>query len=158
MLKKTTAIDFFRVHILLTDTIILGIILFLGRFLLKQFLNIDIESIIATNNNGLYTLYVNTSIALLGFLVTGVGVIIIFLSNTKISALEGTKHPKYIVNIYFSTIRYMGVLAVSCFTGIIKPDLPYLPLFVLVVLFLAIIRFIRCIWITEKIAILIYSK
>ncbi len=151
-------IQFLRIHFLFSDALLIVLLFFGIRALLLQFSGLRIEDFIKENRIILYPIFLSSGLTLLGFLLTGINIIIIFLQNEKLSRLQNTDHPKTIVKIYLSAIKYTSILSLFSFIGMICTTIPYENFIISILLLLTTVRLFRCIWVIEKIAFLIYNK
>lgn len=149
-------IEYFRIHFLFSDSLIWLLLFYTGRFVLKKYFNISIENILDKNGSLLFPIFFNSGITLLGFLLTGVSIIIVFLQSDKLKALNETSHPKMIMTIYFSTIRYCSVFTALSFMGMVALYFPCFSHILLLFSLLTIIRLFRCVWIIEVISRILF--
>jgi len=149
-------IEYFKIHFLLTDSLIAFILFYLGRLLLNKIFHIGIEALLEKNSGLLYPIFFNSGITLLGFLLTGVSIIIVFLQSDKLSILSETSHPKMIMKIYFSAIRYCSIFTALSFIGMVSLVFPFFSHILLLFSLLSIIRLIRCVWIIESVAEILF--
>lgn len=137
-------------YFLFFDLLIASILFFLSRFLVYKFLNYKIESFL-TNYDDVYSVLFTSGLTLLGFLITGISIIVGFLMNDKLSKLRKTQHPKTIVQIYKSAIFWTFLFIIGSFIGMFQTkELDILLLVICFSIFITIIRIFRCIWILSK--------
>ncbi|GEM02199.1 hypothetical protein SAMN05421839_10572 [Halolactibacillus halophilus] len=103
----------------------------------------------------LYGTLATLSGALIGFVITGLSVLLTTSSNERMEQLKRSKHYKTIFTIFFSTSKYLGVMFLISLISLIfdKDSNPVYCLTVLSIWSLIIVAFriIRCIWVLEKI-------
>lgn len=93
--------------------------------------------------------------ALLGFVITGLSVLLTTSTNKQMETLRRSKHYKTIFTIFFSTSKYLGLLLILSIIGLVfdKDANPVLGITLLTVWSLLIVAFrlLRCIWVLERI-------
>jgi hypothetical protein len=94
------------------------------------------------------------SATMLGFIITGVSIIVAFFTGTneRLEALKGNPQYGQLFNIYFSTIKYLGLATVIFIMALFIPS-AWAALFTVVVLWavsISIVRIGRCIWVLRK--------
>jgi hypothetical protein len=149
--------NFFRVHFLLCDTIIVFIVYYSSRFCITLF-GYNLDNILIEKSTELYPAFFNSGLTLLGFLLTGISIMIIFLDNKKLEALHEFGHTKSIFNIYFSAIRLNCLFVGISILGLIIPINEIMAHITGLLLFLFSSRIMRCIWVIEEVAKIIYKK
>lgn len=111
-----------------------------------------VESWLVTNKNDVYSLLASVAGTLLGFIITGVSVILAFSESEKLRLLKKSRHYKTIFVVYFSTIKWLALTtAVSIiwiFTDLFMLYSFYLLIFAIIITSL---RMARCVWILEAI-------
>ena len=129
-----------------------------GLVLAKEF-GVDIIPYLLQHVSEINSLLINASLSLFGFLITGISILIVFLSDNRLSRLQATSHPKTIMMIYFSAIRWMAVLAIVAIVGMSPVCLHVAYSYILITLtVINIARVARCVWIIEKLAAILYSN
>lgn len=131
-------------------SIVLSIVIV--KFILPIIFPETVESWLVTNKNDVYSLLASVAGTLLGFIITGVSVILAFSESEKLRLLKKSRHYKTIFVVYFSTIKWLALTtAVSImwiFTDLFMLYSFYLLIFAIIITSL---RMARCVWILEAI-------
>lgn len=171
-IKKIYNIYFLKADLLLSIAISLTVIL-----VLRSIWSYDMtEQWLSTNKNTIYSLIATISGTLLGFVITGVSIIIAFsgTSSEKYQFLRKNKVYPQVFKIFFSTIKYLAISTVLPVVGIIIDESWKTPSFisrylhiesldilifysVIIVVSASVSRIYRCLWILENIVELIIS-
>ncbi len=147
---------FYRSHFLGLEFCFSLILIILVVFV--SFRYVGIENL-QTNLNGtrgtLYGTLAALAGAMLGFVITGLSVLLTTNSTEQIGMLKKSKHYKTIFKIFFSTSKYLGLLLIISLISLVfdKDDKPIMVL-TTVTVWLSILvglRLLRCIWVLEKI-------
>jgi hypothetical protein len=148
---------FIKVHFLFFDSIIVFIVYYSLRYFVTLF-GYNLDNILMEKSTELYPIFFSSGLTLLGFLLTGISIMIIFLDNKKLEPLHEHGHTKSIFNIYFSAIRlnclFVGISILGLIISINEIVAHITGLF----LFLFSSRIIRCIWIIEEVVKIIYKN
>lgn len=127
---------------------------------------------IIENKGNLYSLIASIGGTLLGFVITGVSIIIAFSDSKKLRLLTKSDQYQQIFKIYFSTIKYLAVTTVLSVIGlviqnsnsvsinriVIAGSWNIIVLYTLIlVVTISIFRFYRCMWILQNIVEIIIS-
>lgn len=104
---------------------------------------------------GLYGTIAALAGALLGFVITGLSVLLTTSDTQQVKVLRQSKHYKTIFKIFFSTSKYLGLLLLLSLLSLIfdkksSPE-PILTLMTFWALTISSFRIIRCLWVLEKI-------
>jgi len=129
----------------------------------------DVEDWIIANKKSVYPLIATISGTLLGFVITGVSIIIAFSESEKLKLLKKSKQYKTIFEVYFSTIKFLALTTVMAVIGLILDDSRAMPFTNLdynigvsyIIFWLVIIssfRIYRCLWILENIVEIMHTK
>ena len=145
-----------RIHFILLDTVSSIIAFFFLRGIVQKYFHFALEVVFQNNASVLYPIFLSSGLTLLGFLLTGVSIVIVFLQSDKLDRLRDTDHPKTIMKVYFSAIRYCSTFTAISFLGVVTSGIALLPLLLALSLLLSMVRLARCIWVIEKIAFLVY--
>ncbi len=118
-----------------------------------------LTDMITKSRNDLFPLLAGAAAGFLGFLITGVSILMFFLNEKKLEELKDSPHVKTIFQIYFSAIKALSILVLIAFIGIFSTPVDWLiygtcGTFLLV----SIARIIRCVWIVEELAKQLYFK
>lgn len=108
---------------------------------------------ISENEKDIYPLIATISGTLLGFVITGVSILLAFSESEKLKLLKRTKQYKTIFDVYFSTIKYLAVTTIIAIFGIlINNRLAIVTLYILIwSVIISSLRVWRCLWILESI-------
>jgi len=108
-----------------------------------------------TNQKDLFNLVASISASLLGFVITGLSILIVFYDSSKLEIIKKSKHKNLIYTIYFSTIKYLAVLTiVSILLCFLSGKQPYNLIFLFIFCWsfaLSVFRIHRCLWILSTI-------
>ena len=154
-------LQFFEKHFLLADTLKLTLICCLISIVLQKTGKQDFLNFVFDNKEQLYPLFFNTGITLLGFLMTGISIILIFLNDERLILLRESGHFKSILGIYINTILVTAVFTILGFLGLVLKSndlLKKLSLVIEAVILIEAIRIWRCIWIIEEVSKILYKK
>jgi hypothetical protein len=121
--------------------------------------NSDTTSWISANKKEIYPLIASIGGTLLGFVITGVSIIIAFSESEKLRLLKESTQYKTIYDIYFSTIRYLAIATVTPIIGmIVNNGAIYILYFLIWSIIISSLRIWRCIWVLENIVEIIQKK
>jgi hypothetical protein len=147
---------YYRKHFLGCELFIsfvfLGIVMFISYFWLDN-------NYIVNNLNGIrdtfYGATASITGALLGFVITGLSVLLTMNTNNAIEHLKKSRHFPLIFKIFLSTSKYLALsLFVSLLSLLFDKDTSPVPLMTFITLWSIIIvvfRLTRCFWVLEKI-------
>lgn len=148
--------DKYDKHFLAVELLI-SVVITLVVYFIIYFLNIE-GKIMTTLNGSRAALYGTIAAvcgSLLGFVITGLSVLMVTGNSEGMKALKSSKHYKEIFRVFFSTSKYLGLLVViSLITLIIDRDSsPFFSLNILVLwgVIIATFRILRCLWVLERI-------
>ena len=131
-------------------SIVLSIVII--RFIFPIVFPETVESWLLVNKNEVYSLIASIAGTLLGFIVTGVSVILAFSESEKLRLLKKSRHYKTIFIVYFSTIKWLALTTlisiIWIFTDVFMLYSFYLLIFAITI---ASLRMARCVWILEAI-------
>lgn len=100
--------------------------------------------------------------ALLGFVITGLSVLMTANSTEPLERLQRSRHYITIFKIFFSTSKFLGVLLLVSLIGLVfdKDVNPILSLTIVTLwaIIIVIFRILRCLWVLEKIVELYIIK
>lgn len=146
----------YRRHFLGCELIFSVILMALLTFFTQHYFSFDI---IKENLNNIRDMFYGTlatlSGALLGFVITGLSVLLTTSTNKQMVTLRKSKHYKTIFTIFFSTSKYLGILLMFSLVGLVF-DKDASPIFILTLitlwsLLIVTFRLLRCIWVLERI-------
>lgn len=110
----------------------------------------------------LYGTLATLSGALLGFVITGLSVLLTTYSTEQMKRLKKSKHYKTIFTIFFSTSKFSGILFIVSLLSLVfdkdSEPLLMLPFLTLWALIIVAFRVLRCLWVLEKIISLQVGK
>jgi hypothetical protein len=150
-------VNFFKVHFLIFDTIVCAGIFYMGNFLLRQLGFRNIICLIYDSSKELFPIFLNSGLTLLGFLLTGISIILIFLQSERLESLKEGGHYKSILNIYFNAIQFTCIFTITSFLGLVSEKGYTLAHITGLALFVVAARLMRCVWIIQQIANIIYK-
>ncbi|WP_406657526.1 hypothetical protein V7O62_02930 [Methanolobus sp. ZRKC2] len=111
-----------------------------------------VDSWLEVNKNNVYSLLASIAGTLLGFVITGVSVIIAFSESEKLKMLKKSKHYRTIFVVYFSTIKYLALTTAISIIWIFTNFLIVVSFYLLTwSAIISSLRIGRCIWILEEI-------
>lgn len=152
--NDSSIIKKYRKHFLWADLVVSLIFIIIIFLIMNYFYSFDtINNWISLNKAQLYPTIATIAGTLLGFVITGISIIIAFSESEKLKHLRKSKHYKTIFDVYFSTIRYLALATVFPLIGIvINSDWSYYILFLIIwAIMISSFRIWRCIWILESI-------
>jgi len=151
----------YKRHFLLAELII-SIIFTIGIMVLVHFLwsHELLKSWIITNRNTIYPLIATIGGTLLGFVITGVSIILAFSESEKLRLLKRSKQYKTIFTIYFSTIKYLAITTIIAIIGLVVNDDFSVVIFYLLLWSVTIsaLRIWRCLWVLQSIVEIIHKN
>lgn len=145
---------FYKRHFLLAELLLSIIFTILVLIIIQQLWSPEaLEKWINTNKEDIYPLVATIGGTLLGFVITGVSIILAFSESEKLRLLKRSKQYKTIFTIYFSAIKYLAITTVVAVIGIAINDNLAILMFYLLLWSVVIssLRIWRCIWILESI-------
>lgn len=125
-------------------------------FLVHKYLGVNVlQNKLTEVRDELYGTLAALSGALLGFVITGLSVLLTTGTNKQMNTLKKSKHYKTVFEIFFSTSKYLGLLLVFSLISLIfdKDSAPVIELTVITLWALIIVSFriLRCLWVLKKI-------
>lgn len=141
---------FLEIEFLMSGVICLLLILLMNYIWSSQI----ISRWIFLNKGEIYPLVATIAGTLLGFVITGVSILIAFSEFEKLKLLKQTPHYKTIFTIYFSTMKFLATTTIVAVSGIVIDDQWAIPIFYLLLwsIIISSLRIYRCFWILENIA------
>ncbi|WP_157800951.1 hypothetical protein [Bacillus solitudinis] len=148
--------NLYRAHFLGIELCVSFVIIGLTIFSLDKW---GSYSLIQTNLNEIRDVFYGTlaalSGALLGFVITGLSVLLTSSSNEQIERLRKSKQYKVVFKVFFSTSKYLGILLLTSLICLVfdKDSNPmiWLTFACLWSLMIVTFRLLRCIWVLERI-------
>jgi hypothetical protein len=151
----------YKRHFIKLEFIISILITILLFFIIKYFWSPeDVRNWISQNKRDIYPLISTISGALLGFIITGVSIILAFSESEELKLLKQSKQYKTIFEIYFSTIKFLAITTIIPIVGIVINNKWMILLFYLFLwsLIISSLRIWRCLWILENIVEIIQGR
>ncbi|MBX0319738.1 hypothetical protein [Shouchella clausii] len=137
--------------------LLLSIIITFSFFLIVKHtvsFNLLFENLIGIRDV-LYGTLAALSGALLGFVITGLSVLLISSDNEQMKRFKKSKHSKTIFKVFFSTSKYLGILLLISLVSLIFDRDNNESIFLMIGSFWGIVivtlRILRCIWVLERI-------
>lgn len=155
-LRKTYNRNFLKAELLISVAFSILFIL-----VIKYFWSYEIiGEWISANRKEIYPLIATIGGTLLGFVITGVSIIIAFSESEKLRLLKQSKQYKTIFEIYFSTIRYLAITTMLPILGMIINDglSVYILYFLIWSVIISSFRMWRCLWILESIVEIMHKN
>lgn len=153
----------YRAHFLGIEFLISVMIISVLTYIFYKYFGFDVfQSKLNGIRGVLYGTLVALSGALLGFVITGLSVLLTSSTTPQVEKLKQSKHYKSIFKIFFNTSKYLGVLFIASLLSLVfdqdsSPTI-LLPLITLWALIIVIFRLLRCIWVLEKMVSLHIAK
>lgn len=143
----------YKRHFLEAEFLIsVGVALIVIFYIRSIWSNDDTISWIQANKKEIYPLIASISGTLLGFVITGVSIIIAFAESERLRLLKESNQYKTIYDIYFSTIRYLAITTLTPIIGMIVSNSEiYILYFLIWSIIISSLRIWRCIWVLENI-------
>lgn len=146
----------YRTHFLTIELIISFILIGLVALVVYCTIGVDVfNSSLNEIRDVMYGTLAALSGAMLGFVITGLSVLLTTNSTKQIDKLKRSKHYKTIFLIFFSTSKYLGFLLLfSLISLVLDKDsnpLIIMPLITLWAMIIVTFRVLRCLWVLEKI-------
>jgi hypothetical protein len=115
---------------------------------------------LSQNKNNIYSLFASINGTMLGFVFTGMSIILVFTESEKLRRLKRSKHYKTIFIIYFSTIKYLGLATAVPILGIIFNNEYNMYLFYLIIwsIIISVLRIWRCMWVLESLIVISQNR
>jgi uncharacterized membrane protein len=146
--------DCYKKHFLLIEAII-PVVILIGLFILfSRYLTQDqVNTLLSNTEEKIYPVISIGAITLLGFIITGVSILITFTETPSLKPLKTSKQYSTLFKIYFSAIKHLAILTFLSGIGmLITQSLISQIIFYLVILFVLIstFRIWRCLWVLEQ--------
>lgn len=108
----------------------------------------------------LYPVIATISGALLGFVITGVSILIAFSESDNLRLLKKTKQFKNIFKVYFRAIYYLAITTLISVFGIVINANLSVPIFWILVIssVVSLVGLYRCIWVLEKVVEIVHKE
>jgi|WetSurMetagenome_2_1015567.scaffolds.fasta_scaffold155834_2 hypothetical protein len=154
--------DTYKKHFLAIELICALAVVIILYVLFSTNLDPDqLTNLMKNMRTSVYPLSSMGAITLLGFIITGVSILIAFLETPALRLIKNSKQYVNLFKIYFSAIKHLGFLTILSIIGILV-DQPFLSLiiFYLVIFFIisSTLRTWRCLWVLEQFIEIIRSS
>ncbi|MCP1309255.1 hypothetical protein [Paenibacillus tyrfis] len=121
----------------------------------KYSLQGEVMNVLKGSRSALYGAIAGVAGSLLGFVITGLSILLVTGNSSGMNALRSSKYYQQIFKVFLNTSKYLGLLVVLSLVSLII-DRDTAPLFELnmIVLWGVIIvtfRILRCLWVLENI-------
>ena len=155
-IKKLYNRNFLIAEFLLSIVIALFGILLITSVLTSE----TIQNWISLNKKDIYPLIATIAGTLLGFIITGVSIILAFSESEKLRLLKKSKQYTTIYEIYFSTIKFLALSTAIPIFGIIVNDnwADYVLYILIWSIIISSLRICRCVRALENIIKLIHKS
>lgn len=131
----------------LVGSIVLTLIIF-GYF---SWNNTDVSALITISKDKLYPIITASAITLLGFIITGVSVLVTFTESKNLQIFKKSNQYKTPFTVYFSTIKYLTIVTILSIIGILSETYKEIIFFLLIwSVAISSLRLYRCVWIIER--------
>jgi len=131
------------------------ILYFLPRILAP----VSVDAWVLNIKTALYPVIATISGALLGFVITGVSIILAFSDSHKLDRVRKSKGFEDIYKVYFRAIKYLALTTViSVFGIVISYYATYMFYLVFISSILSIVGLYRCMWVLERITGIVHKK
>ncbi|EIM05216.1 hypothetical protein A1A1_17335 [Planococcus antarcticus DSM 14505] len=158
ILKRIYRVHFLGIELILSFIAIAAILISINQFFSFE----DFQGSLDTIRSGLYGTLAAISGAMLGFVITGLSILLTTNSTVQMEKLKKSKHYITVFKIFFSTSKYLGILLILSLVSLVfdKDVSPILILSFMTLWAVIIVTFrlLRCIWVLEKIVILQVPK
>ena len=142
-------------HFLDAELLLSGVICLFFIYLINRTWSSEtIRGWIFANKREIYPLVATIAGTLLGFVITGVSIIIAFSGSEKLGLLRKSAHYMTVFTIYFSTMKFLALTTIVAVSGIVVDDKWAIRIFYLLLwsVIVSSFRIWRCLWILENIA------
>jgi len=155
--KLTVLIEKYQENILVNDfflTIISSWIVIMLAFNNSEIF-LYLSSWLEAHATTFFSMIASLAGALFGFIITSISIISAFFNkeNSRLKFIKGKKQHEDIFSIYFSSVHYLGYLALLSIIAVFLEDTLQLFFLSLILIFTAIAlsRLYRCLWILRKV-------
>lgn len=144
-MKRIYRIYFLGIELILSFIAIATILIFINHFFSFE----DFQGSLNTIRSGLYGTLAAISGAMLGFVITGLSILLTTNSTVQMEKLKKSKHYITVFKIFFSTSKYLGILLILSLISLVfdKDNSPIIILSFLTLWAVIIVTFrlLRCI-------------
>lgn len=112
-----------------------------------------LNNLILNTKDKMYPQILVGAITMLGFIITGVSILISFTETPRLKLLKESKQYTTLFAIYFSTIKFLAVLAFITGIAMLISQIQVTILlfyFIILLVIIATMRIWRCIWVLEQ--------
>lgn len=114
-----------------------------------------VDSKLAEIYKPLYAVIAPIAGSLLGFVITGISILLAFGDTGRLVYLKKSPHYKEVYRVYLSTIKYLGILTIVSITALIFNSTIFwrIPLFCIILwgVIISGLRLYRCFWVLHHI-------
>jgi len=146
--------QYYQQHFLLFEFVLSLVSAFILILIFHFVLNeSEIESWIISKSSDFYSLLATITGTLLGFVITGVAILLAFPSSERLKELQKSKHYKTIYKVYFSTIYFLALTLILSVVGFLCDEHYAIIIFYLIAWLIIIsgLRFWRCVWVLKNV-------
>lgn len=151
LLKKYYKLHFLGIELVLTLIFLTIVVILTNKYIGFNVIELSLNGTRTT----LYGTLAAVAGAMLGFVITGLSVLLTTNNDKQMEQLRKSKHYKTIFIIFFSTSKYLGLLLITSLISLVldKDNSPIIALTIIALSLTIIvgIRLLRCIWVLEKI-------
>ena len=146
--------DFYKKNFLLIEALIPLVITVVLYLIFSHYLTSEqIDTLLSNIQVKTYPIISVGAITLLGFIITGISILITFTESPALKPLKTSKQYSTLFKIYFSAIKNLAILTFLSLIGmLVDQNLISQIIFYLVILFVFIstLRIWRCLWVLEQ--------
>ncbi len=140
----------------LTCELIISIVLIIGAYYCVIHFKLDymVLKLLDQNRSALYGTISSISGALLGFIITGVSILLAMKESPALIIIKASKYYQTVFVVFTSACRYLGLNTTMALLGLLidKDSSPHLWFFFIVLWasLISVFRLMRCLWVLEK--------
>lgn len=130
-------------------------------FIIAVQLNAPCAQTVFKNLSDAYEIIISASMTMLGFIITGVSVVVVFLERDTFALFHKTQNYPLIYEVYYSTIKFLAGLSIVALVAFgLKPNGEFFFNYVILLgVIISIFRIYRCVWILKKFTdLIIYER
>jgi len=120
----------------------------------------ELSTWISQREASLYPLAAMIGTTLLGFVITGVSIILAFSESPNLSLLKRSKQHWMLFHVYFDAIKYLAIMTILSIVGIVVNDHMVYPIFALWLwsAIVSALRVWRCVWVLKNLVEIVARK
>ncbi len=148
----------YRRHFLGSEFIISIVAVVVVFIIFKKFLHPELLQLLDDACPGLYTAIAAIAGSMLGFVLTGISILLAFSSSEKLAELKQARHYKEIYTVYISAIKYLAVTTIFGLLALILHNSKNPQWLILLVFYCNLwavvisgLRIWRCVWVLKHI-------